>query len=89
MDRLPKELRSASDLYREEADVLGPVFNEEDAFWRRMNDLRKACFTGVWRDTPIDAWTREAQLREKEIMEEALQIEESAIRMIEEALSEG
>lgn len=82
-----QELLRASACYKEEAHLLTTVFNTEDAFWKGMNNLRRAFFNGDWRTMPIDAWTHNVRQQMKHIMEQVLTIEQSAVDLIESVLS--
>ena len=90
-------IRRAARLYEKEAEVLGSALDPEDDFWRPMSVLRNI-FLSYARETRewqaarsidrTDSWTAEVQERERQIMKEALKLEESAISQLEEALSQ-
>jgi hypothetical protein len=90
-------LRKAAETYRQEAEVLAAALAPDDDAWRALNQVRTAL---VRRDpasipweaarsvAPADAWTPALQQRERRIMEEALQLERSAIACLEEAYAQ-
>ena len=69
-------LLRASDLYRQEADALGATYEDE-------NTYPGACGGGA-----LDAsrWTPGMRRREREIMQQALDLERSAVEAMERAL---
>jgi hypothetical protein len=91
-DDLPEareELLQASAQYRQEADLLATAYDDS---WGRMSEVRRAYFDRChtrhnrdWLDTPIDAWDEAIRQRERAIIEGALQIEEQAIALLEQA----
>lgn len=81
-----QNLQDASVAYQKEADLLGSVFHP-DTFWEGMLALRHAYFSRGWGDTPIDAWSYDVRKRLRQIMEQALELEESAVRLTESAVS--
>ena len=83
-----QNLQDASVAYEKEADLLGSVFHP-DTFWQGMLTLRHAYFSRSWGDTPIDAWSYNVRKRLKQIMEQALNLEESAVRLTESAVSKS
>lgn len=80
-----QELVRASSTYQEEAQLLATAFSE-DASWQGMSTLRHAYFRGGWRDTSLAAWTSDVRQQMRQLMEQALEIEQSAINLIESAL---
>lgn len=94
--RAKETIQRAAELYHKEAEMLGSALNPEDDFWRPMSILRNTFFSygreaREWEAARsidrTDPWTAEVQERERQILKEALKLEESAISQLEEALS--
>jgi hypothetical protein len=72
-----RDLMHASDLYRQEADVMASAYEDENTY------------VGASNSEIFDAsrWTFDMRRREREIMQQALNLERCAVGAMEQALS--
>ena len=85
------ELGQAQAAYAREADLLDRV---HDGTWGRMPELRRvfvdecdATLGPAWDGTPIDAWDSSVRRCEQALLQQALEIEETAIAWLQAALA--
>ena len=85
---IEKELRRVSDLYQEEADLLGSAFKTNGGVWRGINDIQHVVYSGVgtYPDHIQDSWKRDIR-QEKQILVKALRLEELSINMLKKVSS--
>ncbi len=77
-----ESLEKAAELYQEEVELLGSVFETKNAFTGPWSD---SSFEN-WSKNALKNWTNDMRKREQEILYKAQQLEKEAMIVIEEAL---
>jgi hypothetical protein len=85
-----RDLVEASAKYRKEASLLESVVDlDEEIFLTNFHGVCQTYFNGAWNLMSGESWTRGTRERVRSIMQQSLELEHSAIQLIESALDAG
>ena len=78
--------REAAKRYRQEADLLGAAYDDPGTYIGSFQDLGARIGSSGYEDTDATQWTPDMRRRERQILEQGLDLERAAVKALEQAV---